>query len=326
LWTYEKTAVEKSMDGYRHAILPLVLVGLFCLSGASCPVRTPFYTQPPNPVLPPTATLEQVIQVVNRNSLQIQSIFTNNATLSVSGFPTLDAQIAFERPRRFRMRAALGFGGAPELDLGSNDDLFWFWVRRAAPPAVYYCRHDQFETCRARNLVPIRPEWLIEALGVNELDPNVRHQGPKTLPDGRLEICTIRETADGPTTKITIVDPVRGLVAEQHMYGPQGQLLVSAVTVQQRQDPLTALFVPQVVEMQVPAAQFSMRIDLGGMQVNRLAGNPAALWSLPSGEGPLVDLCSPNLQMTPSAGAAAVAPGGISRRAAPNRVWSRLQR
>lgn len=314
------------MDGYRQAILLLTVASLFTLSGASCPTRPQFMAPPVNPVLPQTATLDQVIQVVNRNSTQIQSFYTNNATLSGPGFPTLDAQLAFQRPRRFRLRAALGFGGGAELDLGSNDELFWFWVRRANPPAVYFCRHDQFETSRARNLIPIRPEWLIEALGANELDPNLPHQGPTVRPDGRLEIRTIRETADGPNTKVTIVDPVQGVVAEQHMYNAQGQLMASAVVVQHRRDPLTNLLVPQVVELQAPTAQFSMRIDLGRVQVNRLVGEPATLWALPTGEGQLVDLCNPNLPAAPATSNLGVPPGPTTQRTGAGRVWNRLQR
>ncbi len=313
------------MDGNRHALVLLVLVGLFCLSGASCPVRTPFYAQPANPILPPTATLDQIIQVVNRNSMQIQSLSTSNATLSGPGFPTLDAQMAFERPHRFRLRAALGFGGAAELDLGSNDELFWFWVRRAPQPAVYYCRHDQFENSRARSLIPIRPQWLIESLGAEGFDPNLPHQGPTVRPDGRFEIRTVRETSEGPTTKLTIVDPVRGVVVEQHIYNAQGQLAASAVIVQHRQDPLTGVTVPQVIEFQAPAAQFSMRIDLGRVQVNQLVGASASLWTLPNNEGPLVDLCDPNLQLAPAAAARNAAPGGTTRHAATG-AWRRLQR
>ena len=37
-----------------------------------------------------------------------------------------------------RRRTALT---GPEVDLGSNDELFWFWVRRNEPPAVYFARH-----------------------------------------------------------------------------------------------------------------------------------------------------------------------------------------
>ena len=85
--------------------------------------------------------------------------------------------------------------------MGSNDELFWFWVRRAQPPATYYCRHDQFAASPARQDFPIDPYWLIEAFGIAELDPALPHQGPFRLPGGQLEVRTIREIPKGQPPK-----------------------------------------------------------------------------------------------------------------------------
>ena len=80
-------------------------------------------------------------------------------------------------PKRFRLRAETGITG-PELDLGSNDEVYWMWVKRADRPAVYWGRHDQFYQSAARDLLPVPPDWLIEALGVVQLDPTGQHEGP----------------------------------------------------------------------------------------------------------------------------------------------------
>ena len=128
-----------------------------------------FWQEPQPQVLPPGAGLEQVIAAVNRNNSQIQALFSDSATLSGPGYPTLRAHIAYQRPRNFRLRADTGLTG-PEVDLGSNDQLFWFWIKRNQPPAVYFCRHDQFPTSRARQMIPIDPNWLIEALGTLEFE------------------------------------------------------------------------------------------------------------------------------------------------------------
>jgi hypothetical protein len=291
------------------------------LGGAGC-AGSPYYKSPPAPAVPPTPTLQQIIQVVNANSLRIESLSTSDATLNGPGFPALRANVAFERPRRFRLRAETAIAG-PELDLGSNDELFWFWVRRSFPPALFYCRYGQFETSPVRHALPIRPEWLIEALGINEFDPNLPHQGPIPLSDGRYEVRTVRETSDGPTTKVTVVDGMRGLVVEQHVYDAQGRLVASSVISRHRRDPLSGLYVPQVVDIHSASAQFSMRLDLGTVHVNRLEGDPALLWSMPVYEGfPAVDLCDPNRQPLPGA---AVAPM-TSQRAAPPRARNRLLR
>ena len=252
----------------------------------------PQYSSPLPRVLPPGPTLEQVIQTVNNNSLRIQSFSAPRATMSGQGFPTLRAFVAFERPLRLRLRAETSLTG-PEIDLGSNDELFWFWVRRNVPPALFYCRHEQFPQCAARLALPIEPQWLVEALGIVEFDPRLPHQGPFTLPGDRLEIRTLRETPQGTRVKVTVVDALRGCVLAQQIRDPQGRLLASAQSWQHRRDPLTGLILPGVVAVESVPAQLAMRLDLGTVEVNRpLPG--ASLWAVPQMEGSsVVDLCDP---------------------------------
>src|SRR6185437_10713173 len=157
----------------------------------------------------------------------IRSLYTTDASVSASLIPSLRANVALERPRRFRMRAETGLTG-PEVDLGSNDQLFWFWVRRLQPPSIYYCTHQQFQVSRIREMVPVEPEWLIEALGITGFDPAAQHAGPTPVSGGRLEIRTQIPRSDGKVwTKNTIVDGARGLVLEQHWYDQNGNRVAS---------------------------------------------------------------------------------------------------
>ena len=287
---------RKIMNHRQHFWLLLIGVGLFALSGASCPQMLRQTTNTPQPrVLPPSPTLEQVVEVVNRNNSQIRSFSTSRASIDGPGFPSLRASIAFERPKRLRLRAETGLTGA-EFDLGSNDEMFWFWVRRNEPPAVYFCRHDQLASSGALQSIPIEPEWLIEALGIAEFDPALPHQGPYPLADDRLRIDTIRETPDGPMTKITIIDGSQGWILEQHLFDARRRLLASALAGGHRRDPLSGLTMPTVVKLDCPPAQLSMRIGLGNVEINRPLGN-AALWAMPQYPGaPLIDLAAPRLR------------------------------
>ena len=126
------------------------------------------YTQPIPRALPPSPSLDQVVDIVNDNSARVQALSAPRATITAPGFPSLNANIAFQRPRSFRLIAQKFIG--PEVDLGSNDELLWFWIRRSQPPALFFCRHAQFGSSAARQIVPVEPEWLIEALGVVTFD------------------------------------------------------------------------------------------------------------------------------------------------------------
>ena len=285
---------HSSLTTYQLRWLLLLATGLFALSGASCPQMVRQYTTPLPRVLPPSPTLEQVIDVVNKNNSQIQSFSTNRASISGSGFPSLTASIAFERPQEFRLRAGTSFG--PEIDLGSNDELFWLWVKRNQTPGVYYCRHDRFAGSEARKITPFEPRWLIEALGVVEFDRGLPHQ-LTILPNNRLRIDTVRDTPEGPVAKITILDGSQGWILEQHVFDARRQLIATSITSGHRRDPLSGLIMPTVVQINCPGGKLSMRIDLGNVEINRLSGDRMALWSMPSYPGaPAIDMGDPNFR------------------------------
>ena len=69
------------------------------------------------------------------------------------------------------------------------------------------------------------------------------------------------------------------------MFDAQGHLKASSIASGHRRDPLSGLIMPTTVRINVPPAQFSMRIDLGNVQVNRVAGNPNELWVPPDLSG-----------------------------------------
>lgn len=287
------------MDGLRKPTLLLILCAGSLVCNSGCHVFDGFLNrQPPAPVFPPVlqpgASLPDVIGAVNNNSRRVQSFSTNQAQLSGPGIPVAlrGTSIVYERPKRLRIQAGTGFTGS-ELDVGSNDEIFWFWVRRNEPPAVLFCRHDQYASCEASRMIPFEPSWLMEAFGIVEFDPNGQHQGPITRPDGRLEIVTVRQTPCGPATKKTVIDPVTALVYEQHVYDYRGRPVASVVVREHRLDPLTAVVMPKVVDLQCPQAELSMRVNLGNLTINQPVGNPA-LWTMPTGVGPLVNLADPN--------------------------------
>lgn len=278
---------------HRTALLLATLLLTVCASGANCPHFLGAYSPVMPRVLPTTPTLADVANVVNSNSARIQSLYTTDAEIYVPGLPKARANIALDRPRRFRLRADTLLTG-PEVDLGSNDELFWFWCRRNQPPAVYYCRHDQFATSRVRQMIPIDPNWLVEALGIGGFDPGLPHQGPFVLPGDRLEVRTIRDTPEGPTTTSTVIDAAQGWVLEQHVYDAQGRLVASSVLSGHHRDPLLSAVMPTVVKINYPAAGLSLRLDLGHVEVNRLPGNQVELWTMPRYPGsPPVDLSGP---------------------------------
>jgi len=276
----------------------LLLLVVFCGSGATCnrQFRNPFApVGPPAPeVLLGGSSLDQVTAAVNQNASRIVSYQTNNASITVPGMPGLPrlrGNIAAQQPGKVRLQASTALTGA-EVDLGSNDELFWFWVKRNEPPALYFSRHDQFAGSAARQVMPIEPQWLLDALGMMQFSPNDRHEGPFPYGEGNLEIRSIIQTRGGQMSKSTIIDGRRAWVLEQHVYDAAGTLVASTRASGHRYYPAAGVSLPQDIELRLPAAQLSLSIDVGTVQLNALSDN-RALWSLPVMSGyPQIDLGS----------------------------------
>ncbi len=292
--------------------LPLVLLAtavvLVAGSGASCPGVLRGYqvgVMPLPRLLPAQPTREQIMAAVEDNTGRVRSYMASQAVLSVPGVPRLSAQVACEPPRRFRLRAQTSLTGN-ELDLGSNDDLFWLWVRRHEPPIMLFCRHDQYEQSSARRLLPIQAEWLPELLGLVRFDPDDRHEGPFTTPDGRCEIRSTIDSPDGPLLRSTLLQAATGLVEEQHLFTADGERLASVRMSRHRVDPTSGAALPRLVEVSWPASGVEFTLEITSLVTNAPAPDPGQLWQMPaySGYEP-IDLADPTVTITPVGGSAA---------------------
>lgn len=259
--------------------------------------------------LPPEAftgrpELQDVVYVVNANTDRVQQLQTTGASLRVDGVPPLRANLAFERPRNFRLRAELFQFTGRELDVGSNEDVFWFWVRRDERPAVYYARHDQFHHSPARDLIPIEPEQLIESMGLVHLDPQGRHEGPIVRDDNQLEIRSLIPSERGDLTRVLIIDANYGWVLEQQLFDHDGQLLVWAKADGYRFYSTDGVSLPHHIEVQVvpgQPSQLAFALDVSSYLINRLYGESAHLWTIPQIEGaPSVDIAAPQFRPEPT--------------------------
>ena len=282
-------ACRRSKDAILNSTVPYlaVLLLLTTLTGASCPRRLPppasvspvIFAQPP--------TLAEIIAAINANTNRAQRLQVTNATLHVAGLPALRTSLALERPRRLRLQAGTGLTGT-ELDLGSNDELFWLWARRNEPPAIYFGRHAELTSGVAREILPVPPSWLIEALGLITIDTTSGSsvwQGPFVRGPGRLEIRGQVATTSGLLIKVIVVDDRRGTIVEQQVYDERGQLLASALATRSEFDAAHQVSLPLQIDIQLPPAQLSFTLEVDGYLINYIGGDPAQLWSMPQFAG-----------------------------------------
>ena len=302
-------------DVYRRrrlAAAAAMFAPLATLINSGCTQFSQMITQQTAPrVLPPAPSTTDIVTVINNNTNLVRSLYSADASLSAPMTPTLRATFALERPRRLRLRADTALTGA-ELDIGSNDNLFWLWAKRQQPPAILYCRHDQYAASAARQIFPVQPEWLVEAMGLPTIDPASSPQGPHSIDRGKLAIQTTSMGPLGPMNRTLVIDAARGWVLEQQLRDGTGQLVATCRHSNHVVDPASGATLPRHNEIHWPATQFQVSIDFRSLQVNTLLGAQPGLFELPQINGsPPVDMAAAGLNL--GAPAQAQRPGNLWR-------------
>ncbi|MBI2479622.1 MAG: hypothetical protein HYV60_13615 [Planctomycetia bacterium] len=281
----------------RTLALGCLLLTLFVASGATCR-RNTFGVDPMAPaafITPPT--LEEIIYAVNANTNRVQQLHSDSAWLSLPGLPGLRTTVSLEREQRFRLKAKLI---GPELDIGSNDELFWFWAKHTPEPVFFYASHRDFAASPTRGMFPVDPHWLIEAIGLVRLEPGGMHEGPYQRGDGRVEVRTRLFKPTGDLTRVLVIDERYGFILEQHLFDATGRAVASSRTSGHRYNASAAVALPHRIEIEMPDAQLSLTIEVNEYAVNSLYGSPEELWGIPPFEGLTpVNIAEP--QTTPAA-------------------------
>lgn len=284
------------------------LLALLAAGGChSCPWAKPREPRPPVVFATPPG-LQELVAAVNNNSGRIRQLQTTSARLSAEGFPALQADIAYEQTRRFRLRAQLPvFGTGQQLDLGSNDEIFWVWVNdevlgmrlQSGPRSpIYYARHDDFQSAATRDLIPIEPRWVIDLLGLVQLDPAASYEGPYATAPDRLELRTRVPTRGGDMLRVISIHNQYGWILEQQLYDPTG-LVATAKASRHRYYETEGVSLPRLINVQVAPGrpgQMAFQVEVGDYIVNQLIGDPTQLWQPPeASDRPVMNLADPQV-------------------------------
>ena len=229
----------------------------------------------------------------------MQTLQSRDARLHIRGLPGISLDLAYEQPRRFRLRAGTAITGQ-ELDLGSNDELFWFWTKQNPQPSIFFARHEAFAQSPNRSLIPIEPLWIADALGLPRFDPRHFHEGPTAKGNGLLEIRSRIPAADGELTKITWVHERFAWVMKQQVFDSRGRLLASAEATEHEYYPHAQIALPRKVAIELPSAQLAFQVESSGYLINQPFPNSTAIFALPQDQlpnYPLLDIADPRFSI-----------------------------
>ena len=132
------------------------------------------------------------------------------------------ADFASAFPSKFRLQMSSIFGD--ELDMGSNDDLFWYWARRSESRGQFYATHDDYFKTRLKT--PFNPIWIMSAMGFApiELDESEILEREK-----HFVVASKGRNASGePVIFAAYVDKEKPRVTSHVITDPVGTVLASA--------------------------------------------------------------------------------------------------
>lgn len=309
----------KSNNARMRSLAWMILTLGICFvsGGATCARRQPVLTlPPPPPVLGATPGIQEVAAAVNRTAA-IRELSTNTATVdvvSMPALPNLSATINLRRDREFRFKAKPPVIMAPSLDMGSNNELFWFEVPEDFGRTLYYARHDQYQRQLERAILPVDPTWLADSIGLVQLDPNQVIEGPVRTPDGKLQIRTTSPTAAGTFQRVFYVDAAAGHVTDQFVFAPSGARIAESHASNFQFYAQQNCALPHTVQfalMPSSGPPLEMRIDVGIYAVNQILSGDPNLFVMPQGADKAIDLATLSPLGTPVGnpiGQTAVAP------------------
>ncbi len=139
----------------------------------------------PTEMQPPTA--EQLVSYLNQNSERLKTLQCDYMTLTASqGLGvirsiTLEADLRCQQPRNFRLLARTPGSGGTAVDLGSNKEEFWFWIKEIGAEKktspLFHCSYDALEKGDVRIMpLPFQPNWILETMCMSDFGPATRYQ------------------------------------------------------------------------------------------------------------------------------------------------------
>jgi hypothetical protein len=215
---------------------PTILALAAFVAGTGCHAGLSGNTAKQEPPIPrETVTVKRFIDQHNKNASAVKSLSAQPRieALADGSRHRVNGLMDMERPRGFRLNIRSSGMGAQVADIGSNEQEFWFWVKDNKDKAVYFC--DYKDVNSSQLAVTYQPDWIIEALGLREIDPREAATiAASKLSDkpGLLVLTQARRDNHGQMiTKETIVDEATGHIKEHRLWAGAKKDLLAKATV-----------------------------------------------------------------------------------------------
>ena len=249
-----------------------------------------------DPPLLSTATSDEILARVNLNAYSeyspdgLKSYRCDDVRVRMQGVPAvMRASIVVEAPRNLRLRVSHPLSGGEAVDIGSNEEEFWFWAKDSKPENVLVCSHDKIAIASQVTSLPLpfRPDWLMEVLGVVPISGTGYEVRRTDRKNPIVELVSEQRTPDQQVVRRIIkVNMIYGVVMEHRVESTTGVLIAKALLLDHFPDPKTRLTLPRLITIDWPAAgqQLSLSLEFQTVDFNSPAESEA-MWQSPQVPG-----------------------------------------
>ena len=298
-----KTTRRQSMVG---------MMAILLLTGC----QSPRWFQPKSAPIPPTfhsaPTADQIVEAIQRNTAGVRQL-NSNVKVVMDGMPaSATGTLLLERPNRLRLKVGVLGMTDSGIDIGSNEERFWIFNKSSfggSRPAVYFADHQEYANSPMHQTIQLRPQWILDAMGLVEFDPAERVDGPFQKHEN-LELYTTISTPSGEMHRVLTIDPQTGLVLQQALYDAENRLLGWARSSKHRYFPEQNVSLPQHIQLNMVGPngqQTKLSVQIQSHTINALYVDPQVTWAMPRpADVPVVDLT----RIDPSAFQQSVTPPG----------------
>lgn len=247
-----------------------MLIGCKSMMSINEPSRNTNFTVP--------HSASDMVTHLNRFSQPIQTLESDNVDITVTqnGQPFgLKGRLAYQKERNFRMTASALT--STEADMGSNSQEFWFYMKRNDPPDLFFCAYN--DLAQAQMKLPLQPDWIAEALCVQELNPT-EYEMFKVSAGVELRK-RIHYQGEQLVKGVVVASggPNAGRVVMHRLFRANGsnfqEVWRAEISEYQREKDIGNFTVPYQVKITCPEHKVMIEMKLKDCKVNQLASNPA---------------------------------------------------
>lgn len=211
-----------------------------------------------------------LLEEINIRNNKINSLkFDVDMIIKIDKSFRLTGTVAYSKPEKFRMMMSTILG--KELDIGSNNEHFWYWSKHGEPSALHFVNRSEINKAKLKS--PFDPKFLLGALSITQID----YEGAKIDSyNGNWRI--IKEANGQNITTCITVDPIKKLIIGRSVYDKAGTL--TAASEVKSWQIVNDHHLPRTITMIWYEEKVNVNLTLKFPVVNRIVND--SMWVMPN--------------------------------------------